>query len=102
MGFWRLLLGTVAMLTFGYAGETQTVSPMAGFVLGMAGWGFILFEIFAGEAGLVHLPSWLLLRIPHGWSRRLHSELGLQPCRLCEQDCILPCHLGICKEGHHG
>merc|ERR1719252_493975 len=24
--FWRLLLGTVAMLTFGYAGETQTVS----------------------------------------------------------------------------
>jgi len=51
--FWRLLLGTVAMLTFGYAGETQTVSPMAGFVLGMAGWGFILFEIFAGEAGKI-------------------------------------------------
>merc|ERR1711924_587089 len=51
--FWRLLLGTVAMLTFGYAGETQTVSPFAGFVLGMAGWGFILFEIFAGEAGKV-------------------------------------------------
>merc|ERR1712146_329973 len=50
---WRLLLGTVAMLTFGYAGETQTVSPMAGFVLGMAGWGFILFEIFAGEAGKI-------------------------------------------------
>merc|ERR1712118_309255 len=51
--FWRLLLGTVAMLTFGYAGETQTVSPIAGFVLGMAGWGFILFEIFAGEAGKI-------------------------------------------------
>merc|ERR1712227_1060494 len=51
--FWRLLLGTVAMLTFGYAGETQTVSPFAGFVLGMAGWGFILFEIFAGEAGKI-------------------------------------------------
>ena len=51
--FWRLLIGTVAMLTFGYAGETQTVSPMAGFVLGMAGWGFILFEIFAGEAGKI-------------------------------------------------
>merc|ERR1711924_484469 len=124
--FWRLLLGTVAMLTFGYAGETQTVSPMAGFVLGMSGWGFILFEIFAGEAGkiagtgvsenvkasfghalhrlcgLVHLPSRLLLRIPHGRCCRLHSELGLQSCRLCEQDCILPCHLGICKEGHYG
>merc|ERR1712146_97643 len=33
--------------------ETQTVSPFAGFVLGMAGWGFILFEIFAGEAGKI-------------------------------------------------
>merc|ERR1711862_1027398 len=51
--FWRLLLGTVAMLTFGYAGETRTVVPWVGFVLGMAGWGFILFEIFAGEAGKV-------------------------------------------------
>merc|ERR1719498_1205681 len=51
--FWRLLLGTVAMLAFGYAGETQTVTPMAGFVFGMAGWGFILFEIFMGEAGSV-------------------------------------------------
>jgi len=51
--FWRLLLGTVAMLTFGYAGETETVTPTAGFVLGMSGWGFILFEIFAGEAGQI-------------------------------------------------
>merc|ERR1712179_639421 len=34
--FFRLFCGTVAMLTFGYAGETQTASPMAGFVLGMA------------------------------------------------------------------
>merc|ERR1719178_211502 len=51
--FWRLLLGTVAMLAFGYAGETQTVTPLAGFVLGMAGWGFILNEIFIGEAGKV-------------------------------------------------
>merc|ERR1712124_11895 len=47
---WRLLLGTVAMLTFGYAGETGTVDPWLGFGLGMAGWGFILFEIFAGES----------------------------------------------------
>merc|ERR1712137_1189350 len=51
--FWRLLLGTVAMLAFGYAGETRTVDPWVGFALGMAGWGFILFEIFAGEAGKI-------------------------------------------------
>merc|ERR1719240_242308 len=31
--FWRLLLGTVAMLSFGYAGETETVTPLAGLSL---------------------------------------------------------------------
>jgi hypothetical protein len=51
--FFRLLLGTVAMLAFGYAGEAQFISPLVGFVLGMAGWAFILFEIFVGEAGKV-------------------------------------------------
>merc|ERR1711907_497511 len=51
--FWRLLLGTVAMLAFGYAGEAGMINAWVGFALGMAGWGFILFEIFAGEAGKV-------------------------------------------------
>jgi bacteriorhodopsin len=49
--FWRLLLGTVAMLTFGYLGEAGYVNVWLGFALGMAGWFFILYEIFAGEAG---------------------------------------------------
>jgi len=52
--FWRLLLGTVAMLAFGYGGETHSFGPVGawvGFVLGLCGWGFILWEIFAGEAG---------------------------------------------------
>merc|ERR1712124_101143 len=49
--FWRLMIGTVAMLAFGYAGESKVIDPFLGFVLGMAGWGYILFEIFAGEAG---------------------------------------------------
>merc|ERR1712003_146816 len=51
--FWRLLLGTVAMLAFGYAGEAGMLNAWLGFALGMAGWGFILFEIFMGEAGNV-------------------------------------------------
>merc|ERR1711990_989 len=51
--FFRLLLGTVAMLAFGYAGEAQFVNAWLGFACGMAGWGFILFEIFLGEAGSV-------------------------------------------------
>merc|ERR1711985_182725 len=54
---WRLLLGTVAMLAFGYAGEAQFVNPMLGFVCGMCGWAFILFEIFVGEAGSVAKSS---------------------------------------------
>jgi len=53
MMFWRLLLGTVAMLAFGYAGETKVCDPVAGFVLGMCGWFYILYEIFNGEAGKV-------------------------------------------------
>merc|ERR1711982_61107 len=49
--FWKLLGGTVAMLAFGYMGETSILPAWPGFACGMAGWAFILFEIFAGEAG---------------------------------------------------
>merc|ERR1712054_329146 len=48
--FWRLMLGTVAMLAFGFLGESGGMNAWLGFCLGMAGWGFILFEIFFGEA----------------------------------------------------
>merc|ERR1712039_242242 len=51
--FWRLLVGTVVMLAAGYCGEAGFVNAWCGFIVGMAGWGFILFEIFAGEAGSV-------------------------------------------------
>merc|ERR1711916_206946 len=44
--FWRLLIGTVLMLAFGYMGEQSIVNPWAGFAVGMAGWAFILAEIF--------------------------------------------------------
>jgi bacteriorhodopsin len=49
-GFWKLLIGTVLMLSFGYAGETKSMDPKLGFICGLAGWAFILFEIFAGES----------------------------------------------------
>merc|ERR1711918_86995 len=38
--FWRLLLGTIAMLAFGYA-EAGFLPPMMGFVCGMGGWGSV-------------------------------------------------------------
>merc|ERR1719316_320820 len=47
--FYRLLVGTVTMLLFGYLGEALIINPWVGFIVGMAGWAFILFEIFAGE-----------------------------------------------------
>jgi len=49
--FFRLLVGTVIMLLFGYMGEALIIDPWVGFAVGMLGWGFILFEIFVGEAG---------------------------------------------------
>merc|ERR1711907_886494 len=49
--FYRLLGGTVLMLLFGYLGEAEILNPWAGFIVGMAGWGFILYEIFLGDAG---------------------------------------------------
>merc|ERR1711907_432616 len=51
--FWRLLLGTVAMLAAGYCGEVGFLNAWLGFIVGLAGWAFILYEIFVGEGGAV-------------------------------------------------
>ena len=49
--FWRLLIGSLVMLIGGYLGETGYINPMLGFVIGMGGWIYVLYEIFSGEAG---------------------------------------------------
>ena len=49
--FWRLLIGSVVMLVGGYLGEAGYINPMLGFVVGMGGWIYVLYEIFSGEAG---------------------------------------------------
>jgi len=49
--FWRLLIGTVFMLSFGYVGEAGYLNAWQAFAAGMCGWFFILFEIFFGGAG---------------------------------------------------
>ena len=51
--FWRLFLGSLVMLMGGYLGEAGFINSTIGFVIGMAGWIFILYEIFAGEASKV-------------------------------------------------
>jgi len=50
-GFWKLLIGTVMMLAFGYLGEIAVLPAWPAFIAGLCGWGFILFEVFSGEAG---------------------------------------------------
>src|SRR6056300_1503446 len=49
--FWRLMIGTLVMLVAGYMGEAGYINLWAGFIVGMAGWAYILYEVFAGEAG---------------------------------------------------
>merc|ERR1711979_111084 len=44
--FWRLLVGTVVMLAFGYMGEENWINPWLGFIVGLCGWAFILGEVF--------------------------------------------------------
>ena len=49
--FWRLLIASLVMLIGGYLGEAGYIQEFVGFIIGMAGWIYILFEIFSGEAG---------------------------------------------------
>jgi bacteriorhodopsin len=48
--FWRLLGASLVMLVFGYLGEAGLMDVTVGFIIGMAGWIYIIYEIFAGEA----------------------------------------------------
>ena len=49
--FWRLLIGSLVMLGGGFLGEAGKIPPVLGFIIGMAGWIYILYEIFSGDAG---------------------------------------------------
>jgi hypothetical protein len=49
--FWRLLIGTFVMLIPGYMAEAGFLNIYIGFIIGMLGWVYILYEIFLGEAG---------------------------------------------------
>ena len=55
--FWRLLIGSLVMLCGGYLGEAGYINSMLGFVIGMGGWIYVLYEIFSGEAGQVAAKS---------------------------------------------
>ena len=76
--FTRLLVGSIAMLVFGYLGETGLMNVTLAFVLGIASWGIILWEIFKGEASQINAGlsnanvqkayKWMLICVSIGWS----------------------------------
>ena len=55
--FWRLMIGTLVMLIGGYLGEAGKLNVWVGFTIGMVGWFYIIWEIFAGEAGKINANS---------------------------------------------
>ena len=55
--FWRLMVGTFVMLIGGYLGEAGYMNVWLAFIIGMAGWVAILWEIFLGEASKINAAS---------------------------------------------
>jgi bacteriorhodopsin len=48
--FWKLLGASLVMLIFGYLGEIGAMPVWIAFAIGMAGWIYIIWAIFAGDA----------------------------------------------------
>ena len=48
--FWRLLGASLVMLVFGFLGEAGLLDATLGFVVGVAAWVYIIYEVFSGEA----------------------------------------------------
>ncbi|MDB0030783.1 bacteriorhodopsin-like [Opitutales bacterium] len=55
--FWKLLIASLVMLVGGYMGEAGYMEVMPVFVIGMAGWIYIIYEIFKGEASQLNENS---------------------------------------------
>ena len=76
--FWRLLIGSLFMLIGGYLGEAGYINALLGFITWMAGWLYILYEVFSGEAakaaaktgnkGLVTAFSAMRMIVTIGWA----------------------------------
>ena len=91
--FWRLLIASLVMLIAGYLGEVggQDGSGLwIYFIIGMAGWLYILYEIFAGEASKINASEgtnasktafnalkWI---VTVGWSLRKSSSSQTSSC----------------------
>ena len=55
--FWRLLIASVVMLVAGYLGEVNAANAnflWIAFIVGVAAWLYIIYEVFAGEASKIN------------------------------------------------
>ena len=55
--FWKLLIASLVMLIGGYAGEAGYADVGPAFLVGMAGWLYIIYELFKGEASQLNENS---------------------------------------------
>ena len=55
--FWQLLGASLVMLLGGFVGEACDGWAMPGFIVGMAGWLYVLYLIFMGEASNINSSS---------------------------------------------
>ena len=55
--FYKLLIGSVIMLVAGYMGEAGLAPVLPAFIVGMAAWLYIIYEIFAGETAKANSAS---------------------------------------------
>ena len=53
--FWKLFIASLVMLIGGYLGEAGLIDATVGFVVGMLGWIFIIYYVFAGEAAQIKM-----------------------------------------------
>jgi len=76
--FWRLLIVAVMTILARYMGEVGFVHATLGFLLGLAGWLYILGEVFFGKLGEINAKQgsdtvsqgffWLRLIVTVGWA----------------------------------
>ena len=80
--FWRILIGSLVMLIGGYLWEAWFINATLGFIIGIAGWVYILYEIFSGEAGKVSAKSGNISLVTAFGALRMIVTVGLAIYRL--------------------
>ena len=77
MLFWRLLGASIVMLAFGFFGESGAMDVWSAWIIGMAAWIYIIYEIWMGDAkkaaseaseGVQFAFTWMTYILTFGWA----------------------------------